>query len=505
MIKQGPYSPDSIRKGIQTLRGSKSPIRPREPLDIPMGERQMVMSRVVMEDYFDCRRTVHAVAKHEANPLISAEAPWETGKTVGASTVMYDENMGKFRIWGTLVDRSKDKKSMDFVRPNYFESSDGLHWERPVLRQVEYEGSLENNLLGYDLAGLGLIQTRSPQVFRLPSEHTDKGRFGMVVHAIRMGAIPDDDHAMEQYLAFSEDGLYWKLREDHNPFFHSRNDTPDQCIVWNPKRMVFMHYRRMTINAKEIRRIGYTESPELIEWDQLRLVIGPDELDPLMFYGMAVNRYQNMYLGLLHNFYVSPDENIKIDKEMQVDVQLAWSHDGISWERHPERPIFIPTGPIRPNTPDWGMTWGNAEIMDVGEAVYVYYNGCEGWHTNVLPAKAYHLCLGTLRRDGFVSLDSAREGWALTAPLLCPGGRLHINGKTEQDGLIQAAVREGEGIRDGEWSEDYSFDHADTFSGDSLNHALGWMGKEDLAFWKGKTIRLEFRLLKASLFSFWFE
>ena len=80
-----------------------------------------------------------------------------------------------------------------------------------------------------------------------------------------------------------------------------------------------------------------------------------------------------------------------------------------------------------------------------------------------------HLCLGTLRRDGFVSWDAPREGWALTAPLRCPGGKLHINAKTAGDGVIQVAIREGEGVRDGEWPEAWSLDYATDFTGDQIN------------------------------------
>ncbi len=67
------------------------------------------------------------------------------------------------------------------------------------------------------------------------------------------------------------------------------------------------------------------------------------------------------------------------------------------------------------------------------------------------------------------------------------------------------ALREGEGVRDGEWPEAWSFDGATEFTGDALDHAVNWTGQADVSPWEGRTIRLEFRLVRAELYSFWFE
>ncbi|MFH1568495.1 MAG: hypothetical protein ABIL09_10910 [Gemmatimonadota bacterium] len=65
-------------------------------------------------------------------------------------------------------------------------------------------------------------------------------------------------------------------------------------------------------------------------------------------------------------------------------------------------------------------------------------------------------------------------------------------------------VREGEGVRDGEWPPEWSLDQATDFTGDAIDHEAGWRGQADLSAWKGRSLRLEFRMVKASLFSFWF-
>ena len=124
---------------------------------------------------------------------------------------------------------------------------------------------------------------------------------------------------------------------------------------------------------------------------------------------------------------------------------IAWSRDGVHWERHPERPLFLETGP--PGSYDWGMVFVFQGLPVVDDRVYIYYQGDEAFHigADVKENRTGNLCLATLRRDGFVSLDATAEGYMLTRPLFCPGGRLHINARTAPDGFVRVAVRRGDG------------------------------------------------------------
>jgi hypothetical protein len=97
-------------------------------------------------------------------------------------------------------------------------------------------------------------------------------------------------------------------------------------------------------------------------------------------------------------------------------------------------------------------------------------------------------------------------GYMLTRPLAYPGGRLHINAKTTPKGFIRVAVREGRGIRDGEWREGWGFQNSVPFSGDSLDHLMEWEGRVDLSAFPGDGVmRLHFFMEGAELYSFWFE
>jgi hypothetical protein len=271
-----------------------------------------------------------------------------------------------------------------------------------------------------------------------------------------------------------------------------------------------MMYRFATVNSNQVRIQAYSESKDLVSWTQPEVIIYPDELDPPMFHGLIVTKYQSMYLGLLDMFYTwSEPPHAKLPgpkpKPMQMDLQLAWSRDGREWRRHPERPIFIPNGMA--GTYDAGMILPFSGLIERGDRIYLYYRG-----DPVIPrvellkeTRSINLCLATLRRDGFVSLDAPLTGYMLTKPLLCPGGKLRINARVRPGGRVRVAVRDGDGIRDGNWIDGWGYDAMTAFTGDATDAALEWKGKEDFAGLKGKSIRLHFWMDEAELYSFWFN
>jgi hypothetical protein len=345
-------------------------------------------------------------------------------------------------------------------------------------------------------------------VIELPQRLRSKGRFALLYFRFAEGKRPETGHTSETRIAFSEDGIHFK-DQNENPVMRGRTDTPNN-MVYNPERDVFMMYRRATVNAHEIRRIAYSESKDLVTWSQPQVVVDPDELDAPMLYGMTVSRYQGVYLGFLQMFYASNagytgpriyrDGNV--DKEFHIDVQLAWSRDGIKWERHPGRPIFMKTGLY--GSYDWGRVYINHGIVDMDKQIYLYYRGAEGLHLK-MPKNESTFCLATLRPDGFVSLDTPGTGYMLTRPLLCPGGKLKINARTEPGGFIRVAVRRGDGDPDGQWLKGWYFDNSTVFTGDSTDATLRWTGTPDFSRFKDRAIRLHFWMEKAQLYSFGFE
>ena len=499
----------SLNRGIQTLRHSRD-IIPGEPVHVGR-ERQLLMDRHVVDDLNGCHRTVHQPVKHPANPVVKGEMPYEDAGPYSFGTILRDPQTRAFRLWAPVGDKTMRKqqgKVLGTKRAHYYESEDGLAWTRPELGVCEYDGSTANNIF------LDKYLIDNLSVVPLPQRMHKRGRFAVLYCANRTsGQLEDPDtfHGNCHHVAFSDDGIHWTDVEE-NPVLCGRSDT-NNCVVYNPDRDVFMMYRRATVNAGEVRRIAYCESADLLSWTQPINLFGHDELDPTYLYGMAVSRYCGVYLGMLLCLHVHLDwenQTLPGGKDFTMDTELTWSRDGANWQRHSLRPTFIPTSPQREGACDWGMAQGMANIMETDDEVRIYYGGraylhSPGPHAPDDPFRS-GICLATLRRDGFVSIDPGPQGgYMLTRPLACPGGRLRINARTERDGFVRVAVREGSGVRDGEWPDAWRFEKSVPFSGDSLDHAMTWESGQSLASFPSDVIRLQFWMEKAELYSFRFE
>ena len=393
-----------------TLKGSYA-IVPTKPLDIG-NQRQLLLDNYVVEDVRACRRKVHQPTKHLSNPLFSTgpdglNPDW----TAPYLSVIRDDDTGLYRLWvasNILVEQPTPPGFYWLSRGRYFESSDGLQWRAPSLGLVESDGSKANNIfLGgqeFTYDSLGVSQS--------PAKWRQRGRYLMLYNRAPAGRDPHPEliaGGQELRLAFSDDGVRWTDQKE-NPIFRGQSDTSNN-LTYNHERGVLMSYRRPPINAGEIRRIAYSESADLVHWTQPEQAVVPDELDPYSLYCMPVMRYQGVYLGFLHMFYHRPpfDRETPRPKDMKIDVQLAWSRDGRHWERHPQRPIFLETGPR--GSYDEGRVYAGKGLIEREDRVDIYYTGHESRHISkeVEPGDN-HLCLASLRRDGFVSLEAPDEG-----------------------------------------------------------------------------------------------
>ena len=91
--------------------------------------------------------------------------------------------------------------------------------------------------------------------------------------------------------------------------------------------------------------MAYSESKDLKTWSEPKVILTPDEFDTNDFYAFQVFRYADYYLGQL---WIYDD-----DVGETIEIELAWSHDGIHWSRLPDRPKFLQRG--RPGEQDGYM------------------------------------------------------------------------------------------------------------------------------------------------------
>lgn len=483
------------------IEGSHS-IAPQEPIQVGNG-RQLMFDRFVIDDAWGCERTVHQPEKYSKNPVLPGLPQF--ARVHFGSSFLYDQVSQRFRLWACSWNMAKREEDLG-VFHSYYESEDLLHWTAPALGIVDYEGSTANNVIN---AGRG-EEYHGLSVFQVPLRLRSRGKYAMCYLHVTQPPKAGTTHGLEVRIAWSEDGYRWKDQPE-NPVIRGRSDTFNN-VVYNPERDVFMMYRRPTVNANQIRRVAYSESKDLVTWTQPQTILLPDEAGAAsMFYSMAVVPYQGIFIGFLQNYYMYADDpNTKGPvrngpKSHQLDIELAWSRDGLHWERHPKRPVFLETGV--PGSYDAGMVYLHQGLFEKDGRISLLYSGNEAPHVTaqIKQGRGSHLALATLRQDGFVSLDAPKEGYALTKPLRIPGGKLHINAQTEPGGFIRVALRRGDGVNDGEWIAGWTYDQGQQFEGDSVDAALSWKGAKNLDSLKSQSVRLHFWMNKARLYSFWME
>ena len=472
---------DSIRVGRPLAAGAEvCPAEPRirdvgatvpaPPTPIEVGRaKQLFIDDWVVEETSNLRRTLHPVKKHPHNPLLVADKPWEGTMVLLYGAVHRDEATEKFHMWYLAWNSYNAKKEN---RPNeksficYATSDDGFTWEKPELGIYEYRGSKKNNIV----IGYGMSNTT---VFHDPRDPDASRRFkGVIRH-----------NGTRAY--FSPDGVRWK---DAGVILQQCYDSTS--VHWDPIREKWIASVKIIAGGKRTR--GYAESDDLLHWSDTYLMATVDGRDSPrdQVYAMTIFYYETIYLGLWRMYHVGTSH--------KVDIQLAISHNARHWER-PLRKPFIPTSAAEGSW-DYG---NNAPSTDdpirMGDELWFYYSGRSIDHAGrpAMPGTG-SIGLGTLRLDGFVSLDAGEKGGTvLTRPLTLGRGKLFVNADAD-GGEITAEIVDAAGKP----IAPFAVTNCQPVTDDSVRQRMTWQGARALP--KG-TVRLRFRLKSAKLYAFWVE
>ena len=476
----------------------------------------------------DLARTFHQAEKHEKNPLIVPDLPWERSVGHNHGTVMMDD--GKFRLWYTVNAFIDEAAGTNHCA--YADSSDGISWSKPDLGLVTINGASENNLVMHDAMHSNLVKDDhapdAAQRYKLLYYGTGRDKPGALSKS--MGGAG----SWGWCVAFSPDGFNWTRHSDNPVYtaaadegsFFGWDETAGRYVaflrpcIWKPgddegelhgwhngapapvdeKMQQFPHQRL----------IGRMTSEDCVNWGPISTVIAMDDLDAPVteFYSMSAFRYEGWMIGLLYVLYCDPEDRM-IRKKGLMDTQLVASRDGIEWLRLGDREPFIPRGAR--GAFDMGMVGPNSGMAERDGRLWFYYNGWSGEH---FETKAYRrrdnpglhamgrLCSGiglaTLRQDGFISVDAGdAEGVLVTPPEELSGQKLVINAVTQGTGEIRVEVLDGrDGVVNG-----YAADCCAPFQGDSVSHEVQWK-ENSLAALPGGEHSLRFRIRHASLYSY---
>lgn len=413
------------------------------------------------------------------------DAPWE-GVESGYITMMQDEN--KYRMYY----RGGGELSREYTC--LAESNDGIRWTRPSLGLFEFKGSKDNNIIwtgerpSYcDSHNFAPFKDTNPEV-------APEARYKAV--ALNVYADEKNERRKMLFAFVSSDGIHWKRLQD-KPIISDGSFDSLNVAFWDSARGYYVCYFRAPRESK--RSIKRAISRDFINWTDIQwLDFGSTPLENLYTNGITpYYRAQQLLIGLPMRF-VPERKTIGIEQRQidgVSDAVLITSYDGIHWSRY-FMEAFIRPGLEQNN---WGNAHGNNTpawgILPTGENEISIY-----WAENY--GKIPHLRRGTLRPDGFVSVNAPYKGGEMiTKPLTFSGKNLCINYSTSAVGSIKVEIQD----INGKAINGFTLDEAIEIYGDEISCLVTWKSGADVSSLSGKPVRLRFVMHDADLYSLRFN
>lgn len=449
-------------------------------------------------------------APHYAGVAVPYNDPWDRDAS-GYATIIEDNGLYRLYYRGGPRDDSAGKSEGSTSYFCYAESRDGITWVKPKLGLVEFQGSKENNIL---LAPAPKedpwTQSISPFLDTRPGVPADE-RYKAVG-----GQWP---HGL--YVLVSPDGIKWRKWREQAVFkdgaFDSLNvafwSETEQCYVLYFRVFTgWTDYTQKAFRVDGYRSISRTTSPDLINWSApQRMTFGNTPLEQLYTnHTRPYFRAPHIYLAtpmrlvpgrrflsdaemdeqkLGKGFRAISGHNHSIPNEVS-DTVLMTSRGGTRYDR-----TFMEAF-VRP-----GLDKGNwvsrngvpaTGLIRTGPSEMSIYVG-----QNYVQPTA-HLGRYTMRLDGFASVNAPYAGGEMvTKPFVVEGASLALNYSTSAAGGIRVEVQTAAG----EPIPGYTLEECPVIVGDSIERAVRWATRDDLAALRGQAVRLRFVLKDADLFA----
>ncbi|MEW6752517.1 MAG: hypothetical protein AB1505_16245 [Candidatus Latescibacterota bacterium] len=478
-------------------------------------EKQLFVDDWIVDDAWAAPRVVHQGVRYPGNPILEADQPWE-GIRVCFPEV-HRRADGWWQMWYVGHQFEAEAGS---GRPwatygiGYAVSEDGLRWEKPELKVVDYAGVPARNLVvGHE--------HRNDRGEWIASQHGPQGLFLVhgggpatgdgLLHAVTKATPADLAEAHPKgglCHVVSGDGIHWYRAPSRFLLITGHSDCMNQ-VVWNPERSRYVAYLRPPVFAGPAkRRMSYSESSDMVEWTQPVVALFPDEADPP---GRDIDRFRIFRSGRLWLGFLALFDHASWTDTMHSE--LIYSRNGLRWERFPRRVPILGRG--APGAFDETYAVLTTPPFARDGRLWAYYDGWGGdSRTPRPPGPPAAIGCVSWRQDGLVSRRHQPEGFAwggpgeiLTRTLLCPGGRLYVNYQSVREGSLRVGVQavdaqSGDQWRSAQWAAGYGYEQCCPLTGDETDATVRWEGQPSLDPFTGRPIRLRFQLDRAEIFAF---
>lgn len=460
---------------------------------------------------------LHHPIPHEV--VMTYDKQWE-GSYCNNHSIFKDEDLYRMYYAGVnyIVEPGKviDDSHPFFLC--YAESKDGIHWSRPDLGLIKFNGSKKNNILmSTDKLVKGIrIDASSFAMFKDDNPYTTlDAKYKAIIRAYTpVGEGP------QGILAFkSSDAIHWEPM-NHKAIITDGAFDSQNLAFWDSRGNEYRAYWRSK-TKEHVRQIRTARSEDFINWTDhadLRYVDSPlEELytnvvktydrAPDYIIGFPVRYIERQWSP---SMYALPELKERRMRSSAVDrfgtalteSLFMSSRDGILFKRWNE--AFLRPGIQRPGIWNYGqqfLAWQMVETESALEGApdeISFYATESCWTNNADALRRY-----TMRLDGFVSVNaSAKGGEMVTKPLTFQGNfegnTLNLNFSTSAAGSILVEIQdENKNPIPG-----YSLDECYEIFGDEIERVVMWKNHVKFSQLADRAIRLRFFLKDADIFSF---
>ncbi|MBN2291392.1 MAG: hypothetical protein JXM70_03140 [Pirellulales bacterium] len=432
----------------------------------------------------------------EGNLVMVYDRPWE-GNRSGWQVISRDGDSFRMYYCGSQIKLTKGGYSMPFCVTCYAESKDGIHWTRPELGLVEFNGSKKNNIIwnGEESNTFAPFKDTNPDC---PPDQLYKA-FALLSKNRKVRGL----HVLK-----SPDGIHWSRMTKKPVITKGYFDSYNQAF-WDPLRGEYREYHR---EFRDGRDIMTSTSKDFINWTEPEFL----KYEPQRFTELYTNhttpyyRAPHILLGFPTRYVagramLTPlNERISRSKKRfgtdYTDGGFMTSRDAKTFKVWPE--AFIRPGLVEKGRWVYGANFQNYGLIETKSSIpgtpneLSIYASEGGWEENK------KLRRHTLRIDGFVSVNASFAGGEfVTRPITFTGNELALNYSTSAAGGIRVEIQ----TPDGKPIKGYTLDNCKDIFGDTLEGTVAWKGGSDLSKLAGKPLRLRFLLKDADLYSMRFR
>jgi len=407
--------------------------------------------------------TLETAQKHPENPVLrrGPEAAPDHAHAILYGTVIKDG--GKFRMWylGSFDAKTLTTPAPKNWRPMcYAESADGVHWTKPELGLVDFNGSKKNNICLIEGSPQSLTLVNDfLSVLHDPSDPDPARRFKVAYIAhVPYDEIVDgmsnvgrkEKLVCSTICAVSSDGLRWKIVGDRpanaggerfeasgmyrfGDFYY----TTGQIIApWSWR--TDGSFRTDPNRADPDRVMRAYRSPDFISWSRSTALAfaRPGQLANPPIRGQQTHMGAGMWnrgnvmlglYGLWQDAVVPPAKGQSFNNGVHIDLGLIVSNDGIHFrEPMPDHKVIA-----RGKEGEWddvALLQGHAFVNE-GDKTMIWYSH---WDTSGT-MKPMEIGLATLRRDGFGHLtcqEDDNDAHFITSTFEAKEIALNVDGST---------------------------------------------------------------------------